>query len=248
MNCRHRGLVDLPEHCPGDGVKYRRGVSRALDIRVPGGPYALAVGPDGAMWVTLVHSGEIARIGPDGGLDVFPVHPQSKPSIIVAAPDGALWFTRNGDDRIGRIAVDGAQREIELPDGSAPFGLCVGPDDALWFTTMTSGTVGRIGAGDEVDVVAVPGGSPSMITAGPDGAMWFTLNQSSAIGRLDMAGTVSQRRHRQSLRSRRTLCAAHAQRSATVHAVGAHPHDRRDRAPCRAHGHPGELTDGTTGR
>ncbi|PRC60630.1 virginiamycin B lyase, partial [Mycobacterium sp. ITM-2017-0098] len=83
-----------------------------------------------------------------GELEIHPVHPQSKPSIIVKAPDGAMWFTRNGDDRIGRIATDGAQRDIELPHGSAPFGLCVGPDGALWFTTMASGTVSRIGAGD----------------------------------------------------------------------------------------------------
>ncbi|PRC60627.1 virginiamycin B lyase, partial [Mycobacterium sp. ITM-2017-0098] len=72
---------------------------------MPGGPYALALGPDGAIWVTLVRSGEIARIAPSGELEIHPVHPQSKPSIIVKAPDGAMWFTRNGDDRIGRIAT-----------------------------------------------------------------------------------------------------------------------------------------------
>ena len=58
---------------------------------------------------------------------------------------------------------------------------------------MTSGTVSRIGTGDEVDVIAVPGGTPSMITAGPDDAMWFTLNRSSAVGRVDMTGKLSIR-------------------------------------------------------
>ena len=45
-------------------------------MRVPvgatgAGPYALAAGPDDALWVTLVHSGEIARVGVDGSVDVI---------------------------------------------------------------------------------------------------------------------------------------------------------------------------------
>ncbi|MDT5390588.1 MAG: virginiamycin lyase, partial [Mycobacterium sp.] len=30
-------------------------MSRILEVAVDGGPYALTAGPDGAMWVTLVH-------------------------------------------------------------------------------------------------------------------------------------------------------------------------------------------------
>ena len=90
------------------------GVSGILEVPVAGGPYALAAGSDGAMWVTLVHSGEIARVTDSGGLDVYPVAPQSKPSIIVAGPDGALWFTRAGDDRIGRITTGGELSAFEL--------------------------------------------------------------------------------------------------------------------------------------
>jgi virginiamycin B lyase len=65
-------------------------VSGILEVAVAGGPYALTAGPDGAMWVTLVHSGEIARVTDGGDLDVYPVAPQCKPSIIAAGADGAL--------------------------------------------------------------------------------------------------------------------------------------------------------------
>ena len=63
-------------------------MKRVLDVALAGGPYALAAGRDGAMWVTLVRSGEIARVTVEGGLDVYPVGPESKPSIIAAGPDG----------------------------------------------------------------------------------------------------------------------------------------------------------------
>lgn len=78
-------------------------MSKALKVGLDGGPYALAAGPDGAMWVTLAHSGEIARVTETGEVAVYPVAPQARPSIIAAGPDGAMWFTRAGDDRIGRI-------------------------------------------------------------------------------------------------------------------------------------------------
>ncbi len=88
----HRAGVAAP---PAVGRGHRAGprharVSRILEVAVGGGPYALAAGSDGAMWVTLVHGGEIARVTADGGLRVYPVAPESKPSIIVAGPDGAL--------------------------------------------------------------------------------------------------------------------------------------------------------------
>ena len=37
-------------------------MNRILEVAVDGGPYALAAGSDGAMWVTLVHRGAIARV------------------------------------------------------------------------------------------------------------------------------------------------------------------------------------------
>lgn len=84
-------------------------MSRILEVAIDGGPYALAAGSDGAMWVTLVHAGAVARVGGDGALDVHPVAAEARPSLITEGPDGALWFTRAGDDRIGRITSDGDQ-------------------------------------------------------------------------------------------------------------------------------------------
>src|SRR5215831_14589556 len=73
------------------------------------GPYALTAGPDGALWITLVHAGQIARLEPDGGgVDIYELDSATcRPSQITTGPDRALWFTRSGDDRIGRITSSG---------------------------------------------------------------------------------------------------------------------------------------------
>ena len=67
----------------------------ALTVAVDGGPYALAAGPDGAMWVTLVDAGAVARIGQDGAVSVISAGADTRPSQICAAPDGAA--ARSGE-------------------------------------------------------------------------------------------------------------------------------------------------------
>jgi virginiamycin B lyase len=33
------------------------------------GPYHITTGPDGALWLTLIHSGQVARVSPGGEPD-----------------------------------------------------------------------------------------------------------------------------------------------------------------------------------
>ena len=96
-----------------------------LEVPVDGGPYAVAAGPDGAMWVTLVHGGAVARVTNSGALSTFAVSPDSRPSLITAARDGALWFTMNQAGAIGRLDLNGrlTTREVPTPR-SGPVGIC----------------------------------------------------------------------------------------------------------------------------
>src|SRR3954470_11699623 len=125
-----------------------------MRVELSGGPYALTAGPDGALWVTLVHDGAIARVSLEGEVQRFDAG--LRPSIITTGPDGALWFTRGGDDRIGRLTTGGEQTACALPDGAAPFGIPAGPDQALWFTATDC--VGRIALDGEIETWALPPG------------------------------------------------------------------------------------------
>src|ERR1700710_446798 len=101
-----------------------RALSDLVPVGLPGaGPYALTTGPDGALWVTLVHSGQIAQVRPDDG--AVRLHdlgaPDCRPSQITVGADDALWFTRMGGDRIGRITTDGQTSSTPVAAGSAPY-------------------------------------------------------------------------------------------------------------------------------
>ncbi len=154
------------------------------------GPYALAEGPDGALWFTLVHQGAIGRRDAAGHLTVHPVG--AGPTVITQGPDGALWFTEYGTHRIGRITVDGEVSAFEPPTaGGGPFGIAPGPDGALWFTLSAADRIGRLTTSGEFTEYPAPGAFPSALVAGPDGAMWCTLNQADAIGRITMEGRTT---------------------------------------------------------
>jgi virginiamycin B lyase len=153
------------------------------------GPYAVAVSSDGALWITLVHAGQIARLKPGGDPELYQLEPAScRPSQLVAGPDDAVWFTRSGDDRIGRITAHGPDSSFAIGPGSAPFGITVGPDHGIWFTAMGSDRIGHITPGEAVRWLELPteGAMASMIVAGPDGQLWVTLNQANAIAQVNI--------------------------------------------------------------
>ena len=108
-------------------------------------PYGITTGPDGALWFTLVHSGQIGRLVPGGDRRSHQLDPACGPTIITTGPDGALWFTEYQAHRIGRITTDGTIDEFALPTAECgPFGIAAGPDGALWFTETNTDRIGRI--------------------------------------------------------------------------------------------------------
>ncbi|WNG89201.1 hypothetical protein C6A87_008505 [Mycobacterium sp. ITM-2016-00317] len=124
-------------------------------------PYGIAAAPDGTLWVTLVHSGAVARLSADGGQQRFPVgSPTSRPSVVTVARDGTVWFTCNGDDRIGALDAHGALRAVHLAPGSGPYGIWAADDGAVWFTESTADRIGRLDRDGSVTHVALPARSP----------------------------------------------------------------------------------------
>ncbi|MDQ6807009.1 MAG: hypothetical protein M3065_19080 [Actinomycetota bacterium] len=91
-------------------------VVRTVALPPFAGPFGVAAGPDGNVWVTELDGGRIARVSPTGVLTEFgprgavtglkggvPPHVLAGPEGIVAGPGGALWFTLHDRDGVGRI-------------------------------------------------------------------------------------------------------------------------------------------------
>ena len=77
-------------------------VEHRLPIDRRDGPYAITVGPDGALWFN-VPCGTVARITTAGVITEYPVG--AGPAGITAGPDGALWFAVPYNNSISRLTV-----------------------------------------------------------------------------------------------------------------------------------------------
>src|SRR5436190_5568979 len=97
-----------------------------FQVPAPGGPNAITVGPDGALWFTELARPAIGRRTLSGTFTTFMLPSQPTTSSIVSGPDGALWFTESSGRGIGRITTGGNVTEFAVP-ACSPCGYPNGP-------------------------------------------------------------------------------------------------------------------------
>ena len=165
------------------------------EVALPAGwaPYGLAGAADGAVWMTLVVPGALARLDPRAALACdepgagLALHAVAggpcQPMQLTVGADGVVWYTRS-DDRLGRRDAGGTEAVIDLPAGSAPYGIAVAGDD-VWFTAPGVNRLGRLTGDGEVRTVELPrpAARPAMLTVAADGAVWAALNGAGALAR-----------------------------------------------------------------
>src|SRR5215218_8043081 len=101
---------------------------------VQGFPFAIAAGPDGALWFTESGGEKIGRVTTSGGVSEFPITSPPDPfgNIvpvgIAAGPEGALWFTEFHTGAIGRSTTAGSMTTFDNPQDGGPQGIVAGPD------------------------------------------------------------------------------------------------------------------------
>ncbi|MHB8717553.1 MAG: Vgb family protein [Candidatus Dormibacteria bacterium] len=131
-----------------------------MDYQLPtttAGPWGIATGPDGNLWVAENGNGctappttcgdMIARVTPSGQVTEYAIPPLAAgesanpvgPEQIIAGPDGAMWFTERAGGNIGRIDPStGVITQYPVATDTAAmtalYGLTVGPDGNIWFT------------------------------------------------------------------------------------------------------------------
>jgi len=167
------------------------GAQNFQEFATPGfSPYAIAAGPDGALWFTG-SSGTIGRMSTAGTFSQFPLPATGFPLAIVAAPDGALW-SQIGDDQVARVTTSGSATEYSIDDGALVFSMTIGPDGAIWFT---NGGIGRLTTTGAFTQFSTENYAAYGITTGADGNLWFSgtdiTTGGGVIGRLTPGGLVS---------------------------------------------------------
>ncbi|GAA2836797.1 virginiamycin B lyase family protein [Kribbella solani] len=162
-------------------------------VEVVGAPYGLCVGPDEALWCTLMSGDAIGRITTDGEVSTYPVGTTGAFPAMITSFAGELWFTLNQANAIGRMTTAGDVTTYPLPtDSAGPVGISAGPD-AVWFTELLADRAGRIAADGTIQEFALPAGSkPHAAAATPDGGCWITLWSAAKLVRLDADGNVTR--------------------------------------------------------
>jgi virginiamycin B lyase len=164
------------------------------EFPVPEGshPHDVAPAPDGTVWYTAQHSGELGRLDPrTGKTRHIPLGEGSAPHGVIVGPDGAAWITDSGLNAIVRVDPRTEEvRRFPLPENRPSTNLNTPVFDrrgVLWFTGQ-AGVYGRLDpAAGRVEVFDAPRGrGPYGITSTPDGAVYYASLAGNHIARIDV--------------------------------------------------------------
>lgn len=160
---------------------------------VPTGPNGcsfgyLAVGPDGALWVTDQYA-RIVRFGAQGQVTSYPTPHGNSAETIELGPDGALWFVEGavdgGKQQFARLTIDGTITEYELRYQCCYGAMTLGPDGAFWIGEGYSGDLVRITTSGQItkhsDLIRA---TVTAIVTGRDGALWINSAAPTPIERI----------------------------------------------------------------
>ncbi len=154
-------------------------------------PTSLALGPDGAMYVSSRFDGHVYRLTPDNRQELY-VTDVGVPTGLAFAPDGTLFV----GDRSGSILRVSPDRRVDtfasLPPSVAAFHLAYGPDQCLYVTAPTLSTrdaLYRISPERLVTVVTEAFGRPQGLAFDATGALFVVEALAGAAGlyRLDVS-------------------------------------------------------------
>lgn len=161
---------------------------------LPGGIFALAVGPDGIAWASSLHT--IWHVSPSIQTRKFSV--SGYVQALIVGPDKQPWFVSNASSgfAIGRITPGGNVQTFPVPGyfEVSPLNVVVGPDGNLWYIGTTtivldqhggtfSTTFGRVTPTGDIHQFAYPRSTTGPVVethnlaVGPDGNLWYALNK-----------------------------------------------------------------------
>jgi len=159
------------------------GVRESLAVDV-GNPTSLAVGPDGALFISSRFDGQVYRLRAGDHVDVY-ARELGVPTGLAVGPDGMLYV----GDRSGSVLCVTPDREVEtfasLPPSVAAFHLAFGPHGDLFVAAPTLASrdvVYRIDANRLVDTVDARFGRPQGLAFDAEGRLYVADALAGAAG------------------------------------------------------------------
>jgi sugar lactone lactonase YvrE len=177
--------VPVPLYRVGDD-----GVREPVAVEIAN-PTSLALGPDGALYVSSRFEGHVHRLLADDTAEIY-ASELGVPTGLAFAPDGTLFV----GDRSGTIFRVSPSREVEsfatLPSSVAAFHLAFGPDGCLYVAAPTLSThdpIYRISPTRLVDVIADAFGRPQGLAFDAAGTLFVVdaLAGDAGLYRLDVS-------------------------------------------------------------
>ncbi|MEO8484343.1 MAG: SMP-30/gluconolactonase/LRE family protein [Acidobacteriota bacterium] len=169
------------------------GVRDPVPVELPN-PTSIALGPDGALYVSSRFEGQVYRLTADDQTEVY-ASDLGVATGLAFGRDGTLYV----GDRSGTIFKVSRDRHVEtfatLPSSVAAFHLAIGPDDCLYIAAPTLAShdpIYRVTPDRLVDVVCDGFGRPQGLAFDSDGYLYVAdaLAGASAIYRLDVSATT----------------------------------------------------------
>jgi virginiamycin B lyase len=157
-------------------------------------PTAVAVAPDGTVWLTIEFSDAIGVLRNGRIEKIRKGHQSFEPLGLAIDARGAAWYTDGPQRTVARVAPEGTITAFTLSTPVAKLArLAVAPDGAVWFAEETAFSLTRLKDGvftrHEVGSLAA---APFGVAVGSDGTVWGTLPRANRLVRLPPGGPPTE--------------------------------------------------------
>ena len=154
-----------------------------------------APGPDGNIYISVMHGNKIAR---------FDIHRQTfhewdlpagaQPHGLLVDHNGQVWYTGNGNGTIGHLdPATGKVVEHKAPSGGDPHTLVLADQGVIWFTVQGGNRLGRLDTQTGSISEFKAAGHPYGLALDKAGNVWFCEIGAGKLGKLDpKTGTISE--------------------------------------------------------
>lgn len=146
-----------------------------------------APGPDGSIYIAVMHGNRIARFDPRARtFKEWDLPPGARPHGLLVDRAGQVWYTGNGNGTIGQLdPATGKVIEHRAPSGGDPHTLVIDDAGVIWFTVQSGQRIGRLDTRTGAITEYRTRGNPYGIAIDRTGAIWFCQLAGDRLGRLD---------------------------------------------------------------